>query len=181
MSENTDYSEFVVITPRLQLKAVTFDYLQDIFSEFTDEIAEFIPAKASKNIAESALFIHKSLLDIINKKTITCVILDLLSGEFIGNCAIQDIYTNTPTFGIWIKKSAQGRGYGFEVISALKRWAEQNLQISGFKYKVSKLNIPSNKIAQKLEGVVVDEYPEDFSDLGKSFIWVVYQIPLSFD
>jgi RimJ/RimL family protein N-acetyltransferase len=179
MSELQDYSDFQITTSRLLLEAITFDYLEDIYRDFTDNVAQFIPAIPSKNIADSALFIHKSLLDIINKKTVTCVVLEKNTGEFLGCCALQEIDTSIPTFGLWIKESSQGRGYGFELIQALKTWAEQNLDIAGFSYRVDVNNTASNKIALKLGGVPLKEYPENFEDIGKNFVWRIYEIPLA--
>lgn len=54
-------------------------------------------------------------------------------------------------------ESAHGNGFGKEAIVHLRVWAIANLDVDGFIYPVDRNNIASRRIAESLNGVVVDE------------------------
>lgn len=65
-----------------------------------------------------------------------------------------------------MKKAAQGNKYGLEVITALKDWADENLDYQYLIYPVDKNNIASRKIPEALGGKVIQEY-EKVNQQGK--------------
>lgn len=80
--------------------------------------------------------------------------------EFLGICEVGAIDTDTPELGIWIKKSAQGNGFGREAIHVLKVWIDKNLEYEYLAYPVEQRNIPSRKIAESLGGKVFREFQQ---------------------
>lgn len=60
--------------------------------------------------------------------------------------------------GIWLKEEAHGQGYGFEALSLLKKWANENLSFDYLQYPVEKNNSASRALAEKLGGEVKTEY-----------------------
>jgi len=90
------------------------------------------------------------------------VIVDKNTGEFIGCGGLHHIDTPHPEFGIWLKKSAHGHGYGKEAIVAMKDWADQNLAYEYLIYPVDKANIASCRIPEFLGGKISGEH----SDVG---------------
>ena len=62
-----------------------------------------------------------------------------------------------PELGIWLKKAAHGNGYGLETITALKNWAEVNLEFDRLLYPVDRRNFPSRRIPERLGGKVVSQ------------------------
>ena len=89
---------------------------------------------------------------------VTVVILKKDSQEFLGCADIRDINSKYPQTGIWLKKSAQGNGYGLETITALKEWAEKNLNYEYLIYPVVRENIPSRRIAERLGGQIFQRF-----------------------
>jgi RimJ/RimL family protein N-acetyltransferase len=56
------------------------------------------------------------------------------------------------------QKAAHGNKYGLETITAIKHWADRNLDYEYLIYPVDKANIASRKIAEALGGEVCREY-----------------------
>lgn len=76
----------------------------------------------------------------------------------MGCTGIHEIRSKHPELGIWLKKSAQAKGYGFEAITTLKEWADENLDYEYLIYDVDKANIPSRRIPEMLGGQITREY-----------------------
>jgi chorismate synthase len=161
-----DYSNFELKTQRLLLKAVSFDYLQDIFDEFSGEINSFTYISQT-NIADTAKYISDSIKQNQDGKGLELVILDKETQEFLGCCGIHKTDTKTPVFGIWLKKSAHNQKFGKEAITNLFIWAEKNLNFEYLKYDVDKKNIASKKIPESLGGKVVKEFIKETADKRK--------------
>lgn len=146
-----------ILTNRLLLKPISMEYVQDIFSEFTEEITLYTYPRAAKVISETELFINKSLEELENRISLQLVVLAKDSLEFLG-CASLHNLAKKPQLGIWLKKAAHGNKYGLETITAIKHWADRNLDYEYLIYPVDKANIASRKIAEALGGEVCREY-----------------------
>jgi chorismate synthase len=153
-----NFTNFELSTQRLILKAINFDYLEDIFAEFTPEVTRFMFPKPADKISETAEFISGAVSANQRGEDLQLVILDKDTGEFLGCCGVHDPHAKTPEFGIWLKKSAHRKGCGREAMTALKVWADQNLDYDYIKYPVDRANISSRKIPESLGGVVQSEY-----------------------
>lgn len=153
-------SDLTIETENLYIKAITLDYKDDIFREFTAEIAFHMFPKPAEKIEETIEFIEKSVKENKKGSNFQAVILHKANNDFIGCAGLHHINTKTPEFGIWIKKSAQGKGFGKEVIIALKKWADENLDYEYILYPVDSENYPSRKIPESLAGKVAREYDE---------------------
>jgi RimJ/RimL family protein N-acetyltransferase len=146
-----------ISTPRLLLKPISMDYKEVIFSEFTEEITSYTYPRSAEHIVETETFIKQSLEGLKKGTNLEVVILAKDSQEFLG-CAGLHALNKEPTLGIWLKKSAQGNRYGLETITALKEWADENLDYEYLIYPVDKRNIASRKIPESLGGQIVKEY-----------------------
>lgn len=155
-----DTSNFNLETERLILKAITLDYSEDIFKEFTKEITTYMYPKPAENINETIDFIETSIEENKQGKNCQLVILKKENKEFIGCCGVHNINEKTPEFGIWIKKSAHGNGFGKEAVLALKEWSDTNLDYEYLLYPVVDENIASRKIPEALNGKLSREYDE---------------------
>lgn len=151
-NENIDNSNLVIETKRLSLVPISPLHRDDMFKEFTEEIATHMYPQPSGKIEDTDLFINTSIDSVKEGKDVQLVITSLDSDEFVGCAGLHDIDTKRPQLGIWIKSSAQGKGYGKESIIALKEWAENNLDYEYLKYPVKVENTASRKIAISLGG-----------------------------
>lgn len=153
-----DLLQLEIYTNRLLLQAISMKYKEEIFMEFNSKITTYMYTSPPKTIAETEESINESLSDMKNGENLSFVILKKDSLTFLGCAVIHNIKSNDPELGIWLKKSAHGNGYGLETISALKTWAEENLDFEALVYCADKANIPSCRIPEKLGGKVIRKY-----------------------
>ncbi len=156
---------------RLSLVPISPTYREIIFQEFTAEITNYTHVVPDPDIAKTDTFINQSIQDLKDGTNLELVILLKETKEFIGCIGLHNLNTNTPELGIWIKKSAHGNHYGREAISALKEWAENNLDYEYLRYPVDKRNIPSQKIPESLGGIIAGEY--DKTNLAGKMLHIV--------
>lgn len=165
-----------IITSRLLLKPISIIYKEEIFREFTEKITTYMCPRPPQEISETESFINDSIAKMKNEKHLGFVILKKDTKEFLGCTGIHNINHKTPELGIWLKKTAHGNSYGLETITALKEWAEENLDYEYLIYPVDKENIPSRKIPEKLGGEIAREY-DKINLSGRVLHLVEYRIP----
>lgn len=166
-----------IVTNRLLLKPISMEYKEDIFKEFTDEITTYMYPRPPKEIFETESFINDSVAEMKNEAHLVLVIIKKDTKELLGCTGIHNINSKNPELGIWLKKSAHGKGYGLETITALKKWAEEHLNYEYLVYPVDRRNIPSRKIPERLGGTIFREF--DKTNLsGRVLHMVEYRIPL---
>ncbi|MBH8572134.1 GNAT family N-acetyltransferase [Nostocaceae cyanobacterium CENA369] len=164
-----------ISTKRLLLQSISLAYKEVIFREFTEEITTYMHPRSPQNISETELFLSASLSNMQNGDELVVAILDKDSQEFLGCSGIHKLNSKHPELGIWLKKSAHGNGYGLETITALKEWAESNLDYEYLIYPVDRANIRSRKIPERLGGQIYREY-EQINLSGKILYLVEYRI-----
>lgn len=153
-----DFTQFELETERLLLIAITMDYLEVIFDEFTPEVTLFMYPRSPHRIEETMQFIRESLVGLERGSNLQLVILEKETREFLGCVGLHDINSRVPEFGIWLKESAHGHGYGMEAIKELHNWAMGKLEFEYIKYPVDEENYPSRRIPEALNGVIAREY-----------------------
>lgn len=144
-------------TERLTIYPMSPKFTDDIFNNFTHEITKFMFPATPKDISETESFVRDAMSKNEAGKDFQ-VFYTNKNGEFIGCGGLHHIDTDTPEFGVWVKRSAHGNKYGREAISALKEWADANLKYKYLKYPVDKNNIASRKIPESMNGVIEDSY-----------------------
>lgn len=165
----------ILTTERLRLVPLDETYVESIFSEFTQEITTYMMPKAPHDISETEEYIASQRPKLEHGEELPVVILDKVTGEFLGCGGIHHLSTRTPELGIWIKKSAHGNHYGREAVAGLRAWAEKNLDYDYLLYPVDERNIPSRKIAEALGGVVSKKYKK-INQAGKQLHTIEYRI-----
>ncbi len=155
-----DLLETKIETDRLQLVPISRDYAEDIFENFTSEITRYMFPKPAFRIGETLEFIDSSLKGLENGTNLQLVIIVKASNEFAGSVGLNNIGQISPELGIWIKKSAQGNGYGIEAIEAVIHWAKTNIRFEYLRYPVDKRNHASKRIPERNGGVVKKEYKQ---------------------
>jgi RimJ/RimL family protein N-acetyltransferase len=145
-------------TERLLLKPISFEYLEDVYQNFTSEISTYMIPQPPDSISGAAEFVSDTMSKSHRGEEITLVILQEHTQEFMGLVTLFQLHTDYPEFGIWLKKEAQGKKFAQEAMLKVKRWAEENLNYKYLKYPVDKNNTVSQKLAEKMGGVVEAEY-----------------------
>ncbi len=170
-----DTSNITIKTKNLYLKGVSSDYKHDIFREFTPEITTYMFPKPAEKIEETVEFIERSIKGNKKGNSFQMAIFRKGSMDFLGCGGIHRINEKTPELGVWIKKLAHGNGYGREAMTALKEWADQNLDYEYILYLVAEENYPSRKIPESLGGEVARKY-EKINMSGKKLHMLEYRI-----
>ncbi len=150
-------------------------FKKDIFLGFTGKIAKYMHPQPFNTLEDVKKFISDAIKENQRGENMQMVLLDKTSRKFMGCAGIHKIDTKYPELGIWLKKSAQGRGLGLEAVKSLKEWAEENLNYQYLYYPVEKNNIPSRRIPEKLGGKQVKEFAGKNAE-GKEMIEVEYRI-----
>lgn len=161
---------------RLRLVAISDEFEQDIFKEFTSEITLYMFPSPAEDIEETRSFIVESRRSMQAGNNLQFAILSKEKGEFLGCCGLHgEGKVRTPELGIWLKKSAHGSGYGREAIQILVNWSRNNIDLDHFIYPVDRKNIASCKIPESLRGEIVSELKVE-TLTGKILDEVVYKI-----
>lgn len=147
-------------TDRLSLLPIEMKYVPDIFREFTSEITTYMSPTPPANISETEDFITSSAEGLKSGNNLQLVILDRETQEFLGCAGLHEVDGDHPEMGVWLKKSAHGKGFGREAMTAIKKWADENLDYKYILYPVVAKNIPSRKIPESLGGTIAREYDE---------------------
>jgi RimJ/RimL family protein N-acetyltransferase len=101
------------------------------------------------------------------------VIRRLDNRECLGVASLEDADSVAPELGLWLKESAHGQGFGWEVVAALVEWGRATLGKGSFIYPAAKQNIASRRIAENLRGEIIGNLTNPKYDS------VVYRIPQS--
>ncbi|WP_347989036.1 GNAT family N-acetyltransferase [Methylomonas sp. AM2-LC] len=147
------FSSVTINGVRVKLIPIADQYADIIFKEFTDEITQFMVPSTPTHINQIYEFIRASNKKMEENTDLTFAILDNTSDEFLGVCGLHGKPSpDEPSLGIWLKKQAHGNRFGQEAIKILANWARENLIFSFMVYPCDRDNIPSRKIAEKLNG-----------------------------
>lgn len=143
-----------IFAERVTLKPVSSVYEAELFRELTEEVARYLVFQPTGDIDDTRDFISQSREEMGNGTALKMVILDRITGSFLGYVNLRLIDTREPKIGIWIAKSEQGKGYGKQAVQALMEWADGNLVYDFLRYPVASENIPSQRLAESLGGVI---------------------------
>lgn len=160
---------------RLLLVPISMEHKDDIFREFTEEVTTYMYPAPAKDISETENFIENSLKGLGEGSNLQLVILAKDSQEFLGSAGLHNVDGKTPELGVWVKKSAHGKGLGKEAMVAIKKWADKNLDYDYLLYPVADKNIASRKIPESLGGKLEREYDGE-NMAGNNIHWLEYRI-----
>lgn len=146
-----------ILTSRLKMVPIDLKYANDFWIEFNEVVTKYMYLAPFKNIDQVSEFIKKSTFDNQRGTEFQLVILQN-SGEFIGSISLHKIDTEYPEFGLWIKTSAQRKGYGLEAIRGVYDAVQSQLKYKKLIYPVNKNNLASIKIPLSLSGIITSEY-----------------------
>jgi len=149
------FASITITGERVRLVPISDQYAETIFKEFTDEITQLMVPSTPTHINQIYEFIRTSNKYMNENTDLTFAILDNRTDEFLGVCGLHGrLNPNEPILGIWLKKDAHGNHYGQEAIKILADWAREKLIFNFMVYPCDRDNIPSRKIAEKLNGTI---------------------------
>ena len=97
------------------------------------------------------------------------------AGEFVGSMEAFDITGKTPELGLWLKNSAQGKGYGHEALKCLVDYLNSTDKYEYYLYGVDQRNEPSVHLVEKFHFEKCG-YEEVTTQSGKTLHLLIYHI-----
>lgn len=171
-----DFRRVAIEADRIVLISISVDFTDEIFRHFTPEITRFMMPAAPSSIEDTRDFITAALAGLERGDDLHLVICRRDGGEFLGICGLHERgQPAEPELGIWLKKAAHGNGYGLEAMTALRDWVETHIEFERLIYPVDRRNIPSRRIAEELNGSIIEQRKVT-SMSGKELDEVVYAI-----
>ena len=171
----SSFKKFSLETQRLILLPISLKYKETIFKDFTKEIARYLIPQPSGNIKDTEEFIKSSVEGLKNGTNLQLVAIDKNTKEFLGCVGFHETNTKTPEFGLWLKKSAHGKGLGKEAITYLKEWVDKNIDYEFIKYPVAFENLASRKIPESLGAILFSDTKKPYPS-GASNREIMYHI-----
>jgi len=175
--KDIDLTSLRIESDRILLTSIDESYANEIFREFTPEIARYMIPKPAGKLEETLSFISVSVDGMRKRRELVLVITTREGKEFLGCCGLHGKEDpRTPHLGIWIKKGAHGNKYGREAIAALASWAARNIESDYLVYPVDRENTASRRIPESLGGIVFEEKKVTTMSGGR-LNEVIYRIP----
>ena len=171
-----DLRNVAISTKRLALKPILPAYREEIFREFTEAVTRYTYPQPTGNIEDTDSFIRSSCEEMAKGENLQLVAIVRDTGEFIGCMGVHEL-AERPEIGLWLKESAWGKGYGFEIVAALKDWAEGHLEYEYLYYPVHRDNVASRRLAEKLGGELEPGELVLKNMRGEKHPGVAYRIP----
>ncbi len=141
----------VLTTPRLQLRHMVENDVDDLLQIFSDPVAmQYYPRTRSRSEAEDWVqwTLHNYAV-----WGLGMWILEDHTGAFVGQCGVipQEVHPDTPEFeiGYLLNRKFWGRGYATEAARACRDWGFHNLDTSHLISIINPENFPSIAVAQR--------------------------------
>ena len=153
-----NFRSVAINAERIRLQAISRKFTEEIYQNFTPNITQYMMPAPPSERADTAAFVESALLGLDRRDDLNLVICLRDGGEFLGICGLYARgHPNEPELGIWLKKAAHGHGYGLEAITALKKWADSQLEYERLLFPVDRRNTPSRRIPEELGGRMIAE------------------------
>lgn len=129
-------------TERLVIQPFRDSFLAEYYREFTDDITKYQYPDVFPNMETAKGLVSEFVSEMEQGNMLELVILTR-SGEFIGCMEAFGIREKTPEVGLWLKSSAQGKGYGYEALKGLLTYLSAHGAYQHYLYEVDVRNLPS--------------------------------------
>lgn len=165
---------FMLKTERLTIQPFSNSFLEEYYKEFTDEITKYQYPDSFSNIDMANQIVSEFVKDMEQGNMLELVILTQ-EGEFIGSMEAFGITKETPEIGLWLKRSAHGKGYGYEALRGLLDHLNATGKYQYFIYEVDVRNVPSIRLVEKFR-FEKSGYEEITTESGKTLKLQTYYI-----
>lgn len=135
-------------TERLVIQPFCDSFLSEYYKEFTDEITKYQYPDAFPDLKAAKSLVSEFVSEMEQGNMLELVILTR-RGEFLGSMEAFGIKEKTPEVGLWLKSSAQGKGYGYEALKGLLTYLSTQGTYQHYIYEVDVRNLPSIRLVEK--------------------------------
>jgi RimJ/RimL family protein N-acetyltransferase len=150
-----DLSHVEITSPRLILRSTTAADGDEAFSEGNASIARFMSWNPPASRDQFDGILRALMAQMVIGENLNLTVRLLETREFLGSAGLHSGDTDFLETGIWIKQSAQRRGYGREAVAAVVAWASFKFQPSGLLWPVVDENLASRRLVESLGGQII--------------------------
>jgi len=151
-------SNITISTDRLTLVPVAAEHIPAIFEHYRLPNTKYMNHTSTGSLEELTERHKKWRREMKEGVRLFVSVLTKDTEDFLGCFAIANIGSEHPEMGGWLKPAAHGKGYGHEVATALKRWAQDNLVYEYITWPCAIENVASCKLVESIGGVIGKEY-----------------------
>ncbi|MHC5355034.1 GNAT family N-acetyltransferase [Myroides sp. LJL115] len=124
-------------------------HLKDYFENLTPNVAKYLSFDSMENDKIIKEFIRISQIEQQRGTCLVMAVLDKNTKEFLGSCGIHDINERNAELGLWLKESAQAKGYGSQIVKTLLQICKGHTLSKSVIYCLEKENKASIELCQK--------------------------------
>jgi RimJ/RimL family protein N-acetyltransferase len=177
MQLSGDLSQVAISSPRLTLRSSTAADDDEAFAESNAAIARFMSWNPPASREEFDGIRKAILAQMLVGEGLSLAVRLSSTGEFLGSAGLHPANADLLETGIWIKQSAQRRGYGREAVAAVVAWASHRFRPSGLLWPVVDENIPSRRLVESLGGQIIgSRRRQKAGDVERTLL--LYRIPV---
>ncbi len=162
-------------TERLLLRPFCDADLEPYCAEFTQEVTKYQYPDPFPDRDTAKAVMSGFVADMKQGKMLELVILSP-DGTFLGSLEAFDLMGQTPELGLWLKRSARGKGYGCEALKGLIDALNATGAYSSYRYCVDIRNAASVRLVEKFHGKK-KEFERVTTSSGKVLFSQTYSIP----
>lgn len=155
-------------TARLRIVPFDMKYLEEYHAEFNAEITKYQYPDPFGSISD-AREILQAFVEMMNREEMLFMAILTPQGEFVGGVEIHGLQERYPELGIWIKKASQQKGYAYEALSSVLKWADGTYQKDWYVYEADIRNEGSMRLVGKFD-CKKEECCEITTETGKQLI-----------
>lgn len=166
--------ELKLTTEKLVIQPFDYKFLEEYYSEFTDEITKYQYPDSYQDI-EAARQVVSEFVQEMEQGNMLELAIASLEGEFIGSIEVFGLREKTPEVGLWLKKAAHGKGYGYEALKAVLGYLDATGRYKEYIYEADVRNAASSCLVRKFPHRK-GECNEMVTESGKKLMLQMYYI-----
>lgn len=167
--------EFPIQTERLLLRPFCDADLEPYCAEFTLEVTKYQYPDPFPDRDTAKAVMSGFVEDMKQGKMLELVILSR-GGTFLGSIEAFGLTEDTPELGLWLKRSAQGKGYAYEALKGLIDALNASGAYRSYRYCVDIRNTASVRLVEKFGGEK-GAFETVTTGSGKTLLSQTYFIP----
>lgn len=161
-------------TERLIIQPFKALFLEDYFREFTDEVTQYQYPDSFPNL-ETANDVLSGFMQAMEQGDMLELVVLGENEEFLGSIEVFGIQEKTPEIGLWLKSSAQGKGYGYEALRGIMDYLGMAQKYEYIIYEADVRNKPSIRLIEKFH-VEKGGYESVVTESGKKLMLQTYRV-----
>jgi len=148
----------VIDTPKITLQPISLEFISEIHSGYTHEVAKFLYAQPCKKLSDTARRIEFAIEQMRLGLQSNFQIRDNETDSFIGCANVRHHKPKSPPrLAFWLKEEWQHRGFGTETYMALKKYIDSTLIYEFLVIKILDENIAAKHLLKKIGAKELDE------------------------